>query len=229
MTCAAFGEVACLHPPVASPHRFHRLWLFSYALRRPWKRRTAHTRHTAQLHLRRAAMIQGFKGVKYGLTVPASKKKAAPATKPANALAAFGDDSDGEHEAVPQQLARQAASKKTNSKVGIWRCWPPLRTAIHRCCPATRDQSVRPVFEPPWRRRAPLLLGACPQVTEVHAAALEQDASVFDYDGVYDSMQEAKAAPVRAARAERSSKYIEGLLDKAKERQREQDIIFERR
>jgi len=62
-------------------------------------------------------MIQGFKGVKYGLTVPASKKKAAPVAKP-GILAAFGDDdSDGEHEAVPQQLARQAASKKSNNKV----------------------------------------------------------------------------------------------------------------
>ncbi len=64
-------------------------------------------------------MIQGMKGVKYGLTLPASKKKAAPPSKPANALAAFGDDSDGEHEAVPQQLARQAASKKSNNKVGM--------------------------------------------------------------------------------------------------------------
>lgn len=62
-------------------------------------------------------MIQGFKGVKYGLTVPASKKKVAPAAKPSSALAVFGDDSDGEHEAVPQQLARQAMSKKSNNKV----------------------------------------------------------------------------------------------------------------
>jgi Coiled-coil domain-containing protein 55 (DUF2040) len=37
------------------------------------------------------------------------------------------------------------------------------------------------------------------------------------------------ASQVRAARAQRSSKYIEGLLDKAKERQREQDIVYERR
>ncbi len=28
-----------------------------------------------------------------------------------------------------------------------------------------------------------------PQVAELHAAALAEDASVFDYDGVYDSMQ----------------------------------------
>lgn len=63
-------------------------------------------------------MIQGLKGVKYGLTVPASKNKAAPTGKPGVVLTAFGgDDSDGEHEAVPQQLARQAASKKSNNKV----------------------------------------------------------------------------------------------------------------
>ncbi len=63
----------------------------------------------------------------------------------------------------------------------------------------------------------------------MHAAALSEDPSVFDYDGIYDTMQETKAAPVAAARAQRSSKYIEDLLDKAQQRQREQDIIYERR
>lgn len=126
-------------------------------------------------------MLKGLKGVQYGLTVPNSKKKQAVARP--NALAAFGDeDSDGEHEAVPQQLARQAASKKSDSKVA-----------------------------------------------EMHAAALAEDPSAFDYDGVYESMAETKAAPVAAARANRSSKYIENLLDKAQTRQREQDIVYERR
>ena len=32
-------------------------------------------------------------------------------------------------------------------------------------------------------------MGCCPQVADLHAAALAQDASVFDYDGVYDSIQ----------------------------------------
>eukprot|EP00208_Stichococcus_sp_RCC1054_P005459 CAMPEP_0206148508 /NCGR_PEP_ID=MMETSP1473-20131121/36815_1 /ASSEMBLY_ACC=CAM_ASM_001109 /TAXON_ID=1461547 /ORGANISM="Stichococcus sp, Strain RCC1054" /LENGTH=347 /DNA_ID=CAMNT_0053545865 /DNA_START=174 /DNA_END=1217 /DNA_ORIENTATION=- len=129
-------------------------------------------------------MLQGVKGVKYGLTVPDSKKKKKPALGKPAACSAFGDDGSDEdqHEAVPQQLARHAASKKSDSKV-----------------------------------------------KGVHAAALAEDPSVFDYDGVYDSMQETKAAPVAAARAQRSSKYIENLLDKAKERQREQDIIYERR
>ena len=75
-------------------------------------------------------MIQGMKGVKYGLTLPASKKKAAPPVKPVNALAAFGDDDDGEHEAVPQQLARQAASKKSNNKVGVMPVMSRARTVV---------------------------------------------------------------------------------------------------
>lgn len=68
------------------------------------------------------AMLQGVKGVKYGLTVPDSKnkKKKQALNKPA-ALSAFGDEgSDDEHEAVPQQLARQAASKKLDSKVVLF-------------------------------------------------------------------------------------------------------------
>lgn len=63
----------------------------------------------------------------------------------------------------------------------------------------------------------------------MHAAALAEDPSAFDYDGVYESMAETKAAPIAAARANRSSKYIEKLLEKAQSRQRDQDIVYERR
>lgn len=66
------------------------------------------------------------------------------------------------------------------------------------------------------------------QVTQMHAAALAEDASVFDYDGVYDSIQEGRVQPKQQEKLARKSRYIEGLLDKAKERQREQDIIYER-
>ncbi|EIE26302.1 hypothetical protein COCSUDRAFT_58842 [Coccomyxa subellipsoidea C-169] len=66
------------------------------------------------------------------------------------------------------------------------------------------------------------------KVTQMHAAALAEDASVFDYDGVYDSIQEARVQPRQQEKLARKSRYIEGLLDKAKEREREQDIIYER-
>jgi coiled-coil domain-containing protein 55 len=64
-------------------------------------------------------------------------------------------------------------------------------------------------------------------VAQLHAAALAEDASVFAYDEVYDSLKESEK-PKREAQKERKSRYIEGLLDKAKERNREQDIIYER-
>lgn len=65
------------------------------------------------------------------------------------------------------------------------------------------------------------------QVAQLHAAALAEDASVFAYDEVYDSLKESEK-PKREAQKERKSRYIEGLLDKANERNREQDIIYER-
>ena len=65
------------------------------------------------------------------------------------------------------------------------------------------------------------------QVAQLHAAALAEDASVFDYDGVYDSLKESEK-PKLEEKKQRKSRYIEGLLDKAKERNREQDIIYER-
>eukprot|EP00873_Tetraselmis_striata_P035740 jgi/Tetstr1/456004/TSEL_042782.t1 len=61
-----------------------------------------------------------------------------------------------------------------------------------------------------------------------HKEAMEQDASVFDYDGVYDSIQQARVQPKQAEKAARKSRYIENLLDKAKERKKEQDILYER-
>lgn len=66
------------------------------------------------------------------------------------------------------------------------------------------------------------------KVAAMQAAALEQDASVFDYDGVYDAMQQERVQPRQQEKLQRQSKYIANLLDKAVERKREQDIAFER-
>ena len=63
----------------------------------------------------------------------------------------------------------------------------------------------------------------------MHAAALAEDPSAFDYDGVYDSIQEQRVQPKLAEKHARKSRYIESLLDKAKEREREQDIVYERK
>lgn len=70
---------------------------------------------------------------------------------------------------------------------------------------------------------------ALQKIEEQHKKALEEDPSVFDYDGVYDEMKEQIARPRVQDRTERKSKYIETLMEKAKEREREHEIIYERK
>jgi coiled-coil domain-containing protein 55 len=68
-----------------------------------------------------------------------------------------------------------------------------------------------------------------PQVQEMYAAALAEDPNAFDYDGVYDSIQQEKAAPKAQDKVARQPKYIANLLEQAQLRKREQDITTERR
>jgi len=63
-------------------------------------------------------------------------------------------------------------------------------------------------------------------------AALTQDANAFEYDAVYDDMQNARGARVKALddeRVERKSRYIGDLIAKAEARKVENDISYERR
>ncbi|KAG7674989.1 hypothetical protein Ndes2526B_g07836 [Nannochloris sp. 'desiccata'] len=66
------------------------------------------------------------------------------------------------------------------------------------------------------------------KVAEMHAAALAEDASVFDYDSHFDSIQEARAEPKQKEKMARESRYIASLLETAEERKREQDVQYER-
>ncbi|CAK9268357.1 unnamed protein product [Sphagnum jensenii] len=61
-----------------------------------------------------------------------------------------------------------------------------------------------------------------------HKRALEEDPSAFDYDGVYDEMKGNQARPIQEDRAKRESKYIGKLLEKAKLRTQEHDVVYER-
>ncbi|KAK9289330.1 hypothetical protein L1049_008665 [Liquidambar formosana] len=70
---------------------------------------------------------------------------------------------------------------------------------------------------------------ALKDIEEQHKKALEEDPSVFDYDGVYDEMKEKVVRPRAQDRQERKSKYIQTLMEKAKERERQHEIIFERK
>eukprot|EP00262_Sarcandra_glabra_P007007 TRINITY_DN19568_c0_g1_i1.p1 TRINITY_DN19568_c0_g1~~TRINITY_DN19568_c0_g1_i1.p1 ORF type:complete len:308 (+),score=85.18 TRINITY_DN19568_c0_g1_i1:122-1045(+) len=66
-------------------------------------------------------------------------------------------------------------------------------------------------------------------IEEQHKKALEEDPSVFDYDGVYEEMKEKIAQPLAKDRHERKSKYIQTLMEKAKVREREHEIIYEKK
>ncbi|XP_074557664.1 uncharacterized protein LOC141813603 [Curcuma longa] len=70
---------------------------------------------------------------------------------------------------------------------------------------------------------------ALQKIEEQHKQAMEEDPSVFDYDGVYDTMKEQAARPKIQDRTERKSKYIETLMEKAKQREREHEVVYERK
>ena len=66
-----------------------------------------------------------------------------------------------------------------------------------------------------------------------HQAAISQDASIFDYDGAYDAMQEqrkqARELTVGKSAQQKSAKYIGTIMEAHKEREIENDKIFERK
>ncbi|XP_052202998.1 uncharacterized protein LOC127808473 [Diospyros lotus] len=70
---------------------------------------------------------------------------------------------------------------------------------------------------------------ALKEIEEQHKKALEEDPSVFDYDGVYDEMKQKATRPLVQDRQERKPKYIQALIEKAKVREREHEIIYERK
>ncbi|XP_031280460.1 nuclear speckle splicing regulatory protein 1-like [Pistacia vera] len=67
------------------------------------------------------------------------------------------------------------------------------------------------------------------EIEEQQKKALEEDPSVFDYDGVYDEMKEKSFRHKVQDRQDTKPKYIQKLIQKAEERKREHDIIYERK
>jgi coiled-coil domain-containing protein 55 len=61
------------------------------------------------------------------------------------------------------------------------------------------------------------------------AAAASLEESVYDYDGKYDSLKASTATDPSPKKEERSSKYIGDLLKASKKRERERDVIYERK
>ncbi|KAF4385809.1 hypothetical protein F8388_010365 [Cannabis sativa] len=66
-------------------------------------------------------------------------------------------------------------------------------------------------------------------IEEQKRKALEEDPMAFDYDGVYDEMKSKTTKVQTQDREERKPKYIQNLLRKAELRQKEQEIVYERK
>ncbi|KAG6629613.1 nuclear speckle splicing regulatory protein 1-like [Carya illinoinensis] len=66
-------------------------------------------------------------------------------------------------------------------------------------------------------------------IEEQQKKALEEDPTVFDYDGVYDEMKQKAVLPRVQDREERKSRYIQLLKEKTKEREQYREVVFERK
>ena len=81
-----------------------------------------------------------------------------------------------------------------------------------------------------WRRQQAAARDA--RARARHAAALQQDASVFEYDAHHDAHRDVRREAQREADAERvnrESKYVETLMRRRDEREREDAVLRERR
>lgn len=66
-------------------------------------------------------------------------------------------------------------------------------------------------------------------VEEQQKKALEEDPLAFDYDGVYDKMKIDTARSRVQDQSKREPKYITSIIEKAKKREQEHEIIYERK
>ncbi|WOG84423.1 hypothetical protein DCAR_0103606 [Daucus carota subsp. sativus] len=64
---------------------------------------------------------------------------------------------------------------------------------------------------------------------ELHKKALEEDPMAFEYDGVFDDMKQNAVRKTTQEKQKRESKYIQALIEKSKVREREQEIVYERK
>ncbi|GJP45333.1 hypothetical protein CLOM_g4734 [Closterium sp. NIES-68] len=65
------------------------------------------------------------------------------------------------------------------------------------------------------------------ETEQQHEAAMAEDPSVFDYDGVYDDIHAARTSKAKEA-VQRQARYIPNLLKTTKEREKEKEIVQER-
>ncbi|KAL0924716.1 hypothetical protein M5K25_005569 [Dendrobium thyrsiflorum] len=70
---------------------------------------------------------------------------------------------------------------------------------------------------------------ALQMIDEQQKKTLEEDPLAFDYDGVYDEMKSTTARSRVQDQSKREPKYITAIMESAKKREREHEIIYERK
>jgi len=181
-------------------------------------------------------------GIKYGLQQRGTGAKPGTTTaKPAQPagqqkLAMFGGDSDSEDEDTvnAQVCGRHPGASPPGTAVLL----PVLDLPARAPAAGMRDQAGPSPPRRPTAGRRLLLLQVARQATkkrsdakvqEMYAQALLDDPTVFDYDGVHDSIQQERVAAKQQAEQGKQSRYIATLMEQANVRKREQDIAYERR
>ncbi|KAI3450756.1 hypothetical protein Pfo_007421 [Paulownia fortunei] len=114
------------------------------------------------------------------------------------------------------QLRVQPQQKKQPTK-------PPLPTQLGFNDDDEDDNVERDIMRQAYKNKTHR------DIEEQHKKALEEDPSVFDYDGVYDKMKEKQVRPIEQDRQDRKPRYIQALMGKAKQREREHEISYERK
>lgn len=131
---------------------------------------------------------------KYGLQlrIPKSQSKPTASRPPAPppAFAFGGDDEDD----VEREISRQASKNKALQKVNL------IFSSPHYCYQSFGELTICFLLTDLFQF---LHFGKIIKVEEQHKKALEEDPSVFDYDGVYDEMKEKIVRPKIQDKTER--------------------------
>lgn len=126
---------------------------------------------------------------KYGLQlrIPPSQPKKQPTRPPLPPPLGFGDENEDD---IEREISRQASKNKTLKDV-------------------SKPETLSPDF---ISLMFLLFVFTFPhfvlQIEEQHKKALEEDPTVFDYDGVYEEMKEKTIRPMAQDREERKVPFV---------------------
>ncbi|KAF9568100.1 hypothetical protein EC968_003120 [Mortierella alpina] len=162
-------------------------------------------------------------GLQFGLNI---KKKTGPvlakprpaAARPVGGRNAFGNHSSDEDNLDESDNEASAATTTTSSASSRP---PPFSSSISST--SAVNKTLRPYAASTLQSTS---------VIEQQNAALAQDATVFDYDGVYDQLKAADRAKELARKQDsqdRKPKYVNALLQAAETRKRDRQIAEEKR